>query len=145
MEEGSHAHRESKSMNNNETAKVRAAIEQGLDRAESNWRKVGHLLVEARLQKSMESYAADSADSNIPGYRVVSADHPQVDEFIALVIDMRGSTQRLKTHIKMRKSMDYNVFTTKRQHFYQLSPLPAASKMAWLQNIWVMADWYCSV
>ncbi|HDR9047282.1 TPA: hypothetical protein QDA94_001486 [Burkholderia vietnamiensis] len=103
MEEGSHAHRESKSMNNNETAKVCAAIEQGLDRAESNWRKVGHLLVEARLQKSMESYAADSADSNIPGYRVVSADHPQVDEFIALVIDMRGSTQRLKTHIKNAK------------------------------------------
>ena len=30
-------------------------------------------------------------------------DKPQVDEFIALVVDMRNSTQRLKTHIKEAK------------------------------------------
>lgn len=45
----------------------------------------------------------DSADSNIPGYPVVLADRPQVDEFIALVVDMRGSTQRLKTPLKSVK------------------------------------------
>ncbi|WP_438397008.1 hypothetical protein [Caballeronia sp. DA-9] len=85
-------------MNSQEIDSVRAAIEEGLDRAEANWDKVGHLL-EAGLQKSMEKYAMDSVDSNIPGYPVVSAETPQVDEFLALVVDMRGSTQRLKTHI----------------------------------------------
>jgi len=89
-------------MNNNERTKVCAAIDQGLDRAESNWGEVGHLL-EARLQKSTEKYAMDSSDSNIPGYPVVSTDRPQVDEFIALVVDMRGSTQRLKTISKSAK------------------------------------------
>lgn len=89
-------------MNSNELAKVRVAIEQSLDRAEANWRRVGHLL-EAKMQKSMESYGMDSADSNIPGYPKVSKDRPEVDEFIALVVDMRGSTQRLKTTIKSAK------------------------------------------
>ncbi|MBP0639871.1 hypothetical protein [Cupriavidus sp. AcVe19-6a] len=89
-------------MNSNERTKVSAAIEEGLDRAEANWGEVGHLL-EARYQVSTEKYAMDSADSNIPGYPIVSADRPQVDEFIALVVDMRGSTQRLKTHIARAK------------------------------------------
>lgn len=89
-------------MNSTEIAKVRVAIEQGLDRAESNWKQVGHLL-EKRLEKSMEAHATDSADSSIPGYPVVSVDRPQVDEFVALVVDMRGSTQRLKTIINSAK------------------------------------------
>lgn len=87
-------------MNARELESVRVAIEQGLDRAESNWGKVGHLL---KAEMVVEAHAMDRTDSNIPGYPVVSADRPQVDEFIALVVDMRGSTKRLKTNIKSAK------------------------------------------
>lgn len=115
-------------MNSGEIAKVRAAIERGLDRAESNWEQVGHLL-EARLEKSMEAHALDSADSIIPGYPVVSADHPKVDEFIALVVDMRGSTQRLKTHNRNSK-----VNGLQRIYYETSALLPAVAVTCGFQN-----------
>lgn len=75
--------------------KVRKFISEGLDRAESNWDKVGHLLKSESM--SMEGYAMDSVPSEIPGHPFVATADPQVDEFIALVVDMRNSTKRLKT------------------------------------------------
>jgi hypothetical protein len=42
----------------------------------------------------------DSVNSDIPGHPLVSTDEPKVDEFVALVVDMRKSTQRLKTIVK---------------------------------------------
>lgn len=89
-------------MNSGEKAKVKEAIEKGLDRAEANWGEVGHLL-EAQVVKSMEAYAMDRADSNIPGHPEVTVDKPQVDDFIALVVDMRKSTMRLNTYLKGAK------------------------------------------
>jgi class 3 adenylate cyclase len=84
-------------MDINQCKAVRVAVEDGLDRAEFNWGEVGHLL-KARFEMA-ESYSMDSADSNIPGYPVVQADRPKVDEFIALVVDMRDSTKRLRTKL----------------------------------------------
>lgn len=124
MGKGSRPYREGKPMNSADLEKVRVAIEEGLDRAESNWGEVGHLL-EAHLKKAMESesHAMDSAaDSNIPGYPVVSADRPQVDEFIALVVDMRGSTQRLKTILRSAK-----VNGLKRVYYETSALLPAVA------------------
>lgn len=89
-------------MNPDERALVTAAIKRGLDHAESNWEQVGHLL-EAKMAISMDSYAMDRADSHIPGHSAVDLDKPKVDDFIALVVDMRKSTERLKTFLKGAK------------------------------------------
>jgi class 3 adenylate cyclase len=91
-------------MNSEEMGRVRQAIEDGLDRAERNWDEVGGHLVEGMLKKAMEGQDVfDGVDSNIPGHPSVSAGQPKVDEFLALVVDMRGSTQRLKTQITSAK------------------------------------------
>lgn len=75
---------------------VKKAISEGLDRAEKNWRKVGHLLKSESMERS--DYVMDSVPSSIPGHPFVSTDDPKVDEFVALVVDMRDSTKRLKTY-----------------------------------------------
>jgi class 3 adenylate cyclase len=89
-------------MNDTQKAQVSAAVKDGLDRAVSNWSKVGHLLkkVEASLEEHRD-YVFDSVESLIPGYPVIADSAPEVDEFVALVVDMRNSTSRLKTILKL--------------------------------------------
>ncbi|MDF3031557.1 MAG: adenylate/guanylate cyclase [Moraxellaceae bacterium] len=71
-------------------------ISKGLDRAEAAWGKVGSQMI--RASASMEAQVLDEAfqSSNIPGHPEVG-EIPEVSEFVALVVDMRNSSKRLKT------------------------------------------------
>lgn len=108
-------------MTSDESTQIRLAIEESLDRAERNWDKVGHVL-EAKFVKSAESIVVDSVPSNIPGYPLVNSDVPKVDEFIALVVDMRASTLRLKTNLKEAKVNGF-----KRIYYETSALLPAVA------------------
>ncbi|WP_080413852.1 hypothetical protein [Burkholderia ubonensis] len=92
-------------MNDSQRAQVSDAVRDGLDRAVSNWAKVGHLMrkVEASLE---EHHVFDSVESLIPGYPVIAEDTPEVDEFVALIVDMRNSTRRLKTSLNLPEISD---------------------------------------
>lgn len=84
-------------MNQQERDEVYRAALGGLERAISNWTQVGHQMRKAMAIDSagMESYAAN--ESVIPGHPYIDPDKPEVDEFVALVLDMRKSSERLKT------------------------------------------------
>ncbi|MEI8209557.1 MAG: hypothetical protein WCG16_10160 [Methylococcales bacterium] len=80
---------------------VKKAISNELKRADNDWAKVGkHFSKSFSLE---ESYTLDSAPSNIPMHPLVSINEPIVDEFIALVVDMRNSSEHLKTEINSNK------------------------------------------
>jgi hypothetical protein len=76
---------------------VSEAVTKGLDRAERAWAAVGNKFTNKTM--TMDMVRADEAvePSRIPGHPWVTDGTPKVDEFIALVVDLRDSTKRLKT------------------------------------------------
>lgn len=73
-------------------------INESLDNAELHWRNGGYKLAleECNIRKSnREDMAYDSVDSNIPGHENVSDFETIIDDFIAIVVDMRGSSSHL--------------------------------------------------
>ena len=79
-----------------ERSEISQAAEAGLDMAVKNWGQVGHKMVKAMVLDSISAEAFSINESNIPGYPFIDPNKPEVDEFVALVIDMRKSSDRLK-------------------------------------------------
>ena len=74
---------------------VKEIAESSLNIAIRNWGHVGKQMI---LEKaSFEGFASDSSiNTNIPGHPYINiGDVPKVEEFIALVVDMRKSSDRL--------------------------------------------------
>lgn len=84
-------------MNEREKLEVLKAAVDGLDRAVDNWTKVGHLMKKAIVMDSISNEAYASTESVIPGHPLIEEGRPEVDEFVALVVDMRKSSDRLKS------------------------------------------------
>jgi len=79
-------------------------INSSLDKAEEHWEKGGYLL-EERTKIAMESIQnAESELSKIPGHPIVQDGETVIDEFIALVMDMRGSSDHLMVEINNKVS-----------------------------------------
>jgi len=71
-------------------------VNTSLDEAERIWNRVGHEIVEAKAaQFSNREVRASEVPSHIPGHATVDSDQPIVDDFIALVLDMRDSSNHL--------------------------------------------------
>lgn len=84
-------------MNNMEKIAIKELVYNSLDQAEKHWRKGGYKLI-AESSVGIESFnksAMDSAPTRIPGYEIVEDGETIVDEFIAIVADMRGSTKHM--------------------------------------------------
>jgi class 3 adenylate cyclase len=82
-----------------------------LNAAESIWGRVGHEFItvenaRAELMKTAKeaAMALEAVETQIPGYPFVEPAEPQVDDFIALVADMRGSTSHLLHAISTKTS-----------------------------------------
>lgn len=87
--------------------KIIALVNSSLDRAEKHWRDGGHKLVAKALimdslSESMESF--EYGQSFIPGHHIVLDGETIIDEFIAYVADMRGSTERLMCAISKKNA-----------------------------------------
>jgi len=84
-------------MNSSDILDIRMLVNRSLDHAEKHWRKGGHHLIaeSASGNEALNKSAMDAAVSRIPGYEIVEDGETIVDEFIAIVIDMRGSTKHM--------------------------------------------------
>lgn len=100
-------------------------VNDSLDRAESDWEGVAKELLEAKEAVALAN-SRDFVPSNIPGHPLVDTTDPKVDEFIAFVLDIRDSTQRLMCAIREDKAK----VTGLQRLFYETSALlPAASQL----------------
>ena len=90
-----------------------------LDKAEIDWRISGaDSLMEARTKDlGLDSISVEDQASLIPGYEFMSPFAPKVDEFIAIVCDLRHSSQRIGT-----RTNSYGVNGIQRV-FYETSAL----------------------
>lgn len=77
--------------------KITEAVSKGLDRAELAWAAVGNKFIKKAMAMDMVRADESVEPSRIPGHPWVTDGTPKVDEFIALVVDLRDSTKRLKT------------------------------------------------
>lgn len=114
------------SLSHEEESALSAAISDGLDRAEKAWEKVGNQFV-TKYTFAMDSvrFQEQKAPSKIPGHLLVTDGIPKVDDFIAMVVDMRDSTQRLKTRLAPPKISGFQ------RVFYETSALlPAISVLS---------------
>lgn len=74
--------------------KIREVVEDSLDRAERRWKLGGvELAMESKDSPIYDSYNAEK--SNIPNHPLVGERGVVIDEFIALVADMRSSSTHL--------------------------------------------------
>lgn len=111
---------------------VTAAISMGLDRAEGHWDKVGQEMIKKAMAFEAAMIRADESvkPSQIPGHPMVSDGTPKVDEFIAMVVDMRKSSERLKTKVNSPVIKD----GFQRVYFETSALLPAISVVTSLEN-----------
>jgi class 3 adenylate cyclase len=80
-------------------AEIRLIVENALDRAEGVWVRHGHALDEAMSARADSIVKAERVPSKIPGHAVVTGGEEQVDTFIALVADIRHSSDHLNSAI----------------------------------------------
>ena len=86
------------SLSKNQKDIVLKSIQDNLEKSEKAWEMHGDYLTQKSI--TLECIAADqSQPSKIPGYSNVN-EVPKADQFIALVVDMRKSSSRLKTKCK---------------------------------------------
>jgi hypothetical protein len=74
-------------MNDDEIKKI---LESELDKAEKTWKTVKPLITE-----EYSNFLGSSVPSKIPGHPLLVDGKPQVDDFIAFILDIRGSTKHL--------------------------------------------------
>jgi len=76
---------------------IKELVNSSLLQAERHWANGGNKLIlesvsgEEELRKS----TGDAAPSNIPGYKIIQEGETIVDDFIAIVVDMRESTKHM--------------------------------------------------
>lgn len=114
-----------KSMNQSDIQRLRDAIDLALDKAERKWADGGYSLEKAAIEERFSIYANDEKPSNIPGHPYVRDDGQViVEEFIALVADMRDSSKHLQS-VTSHKNADVSDI---QRVFYETSALlPALS------------------
>lgn len=84
-------------------SKIKKEVESALDDAEKVWEEVGeHLFKNAHVL--FEARAGTEMPTKIPGFPFVEDGKPKVADYIALVLDIRGSTKHLTQAISDKTS-----------------------------------------
>ena len=83
-------------------SEIQREIEIALDNAEAIWKKVGFQFPFEKA--NMYSVLEESVKTHIPGYPFIEDGKPKVDDYIALVLDIRQSTKHLSVAIKAKAS-----------------------------------------
>ena len=86
-------------LTDNQREEITKIINDSLDNAEKHWKNGGHLLQESITMDSIGRVGMDSEASKIPGHTKVQDKETVIDEFIALVMDMRDSSKHLMQEI----------------------------------------------
>ena len=104
---------------------IKKVVGDSLDRAEANWSGGGYLILEAAKSFEDVGLEAESKPSLIPGYPIVQEKDVVTDEFIAMVVDIRNSSEHLVCATSHKKSM---VSGIKRVYFETAALLAAVEK-----------------
>jgi class 3 adenylate cyclase len=108
-------------LNKSQARRVHALVSDCLDKAEARWdRKGSDLALEEAVAKSVEVF--DSMPSLIPGHPLVTSETEEVEDFVAVVIDLRGSSSHLLQRIDPKVS---KVTELQRVYYETSSLLPA--------------------
>jgi len=86
-------------MNSDQRTIIANLVDSSLNQAEHHWSNGGYkLIAESRVgTEAFNKSAMDSAPSQIPGHEIVMEGETIVDDFIAIVADMRNSTDHMLT------------------------------------------------
>lgn len=86
-------------MNSEQKSLISTLVEKSLNQAEIHWREGGYkLITESNASiEALNKSAMDSAASQIPGHEIVKEGETIVGDFIAIVADMRNSTEHMLT------------------------------------------------
>jgi class 3 adenylate cyclase len=96
---------------------LKAIVNNALDRSEELWKNT---------RARVSGRKAELSESNIPGHPTIDNDEYVSDQFIAMVIDMRDSTQHLRTRISPERAR----VTQMERVYYEVSALlPAMAKV----------------
>lgn len=107
-------------MNQENLDEIKNIVEESLNEAERIWGQVGAFFSEAAIIEKK----AGAVSTQIPGYQKIESGKPQIDKFIAIVVDMRNSTKHLMTAISSSKVSQLQ------RVFYETSALlPALAKV----------------
>ncbi len=104
-----------------------------LDNAEEKWMNGGNRLVITNESRALDSsiYKSETIGSSIPGHPLVNDDEVKIDEFIALVADMRDSSN----HLMCASSHKKTDISGLQRVFYETSALlPAIAKTISYEN-----------
>lgn len=117
-------------LNNEQRNELEKLTNDCLNAAEGIWDRVGHEFVSlenarAEMIKTAKEAALEAIETQIPGYPYVEPAEPQVDDFIALVADMRGSTNHLLHAISHKTS---SVSQLQRVFYETSALLPSLAK-----------------
>lgn len=75
---------------------LKIEIEKALDESERVWKKVEPEIINESLEKAFKTFSAqEKVPTQIPGFPFISEGKPEVADFIALVLDIRNSTEHL--------------------------------------------------
>ncbi len=99
--------------------RIRELVRQELQRAKKIWAEVGDELVKAESRALLEKMQTD-----IAGYSVIDPSKSAVDQFIAVVVDMRDSTNHLMHSISNTK-----VICLERVYYETSALLPAVAEV----------------
>ena len=106
-----------------EKNELQLIINSSLDKAEKQWKEVGHLLKSNVATESINETVMDSAEpSKIPGHKIVRDGETVIDEFIAFVADMRDSSKHLMCAISPKYA---DVSDLQRVHYETSALLPS--------------------
>ena len=110
-----------------EKKQIQKIVNESLDKAEQHWKDGGYLLEEktAGLEDMNLEAKRESESSEIPGYPVVQDDETKIDEFIALVMDLRDSSEHLRQEISAKIS---SVSRLQRVYYETSALLPAVEQ-----------------
>ncbi len=81
-------------MNTEEKEILKGLINTALDQAEASYKKVEDQLLIKANSKYM-TFSNESVETELPGFPLIEENEPHVANFIALILDVRGSTKHL--------------------------------------------------
>ena len=111
-------------LSNTQINEIHKIVESSLDKSEHIWNQTKGKLKIIAMESANSPMT--SVNSNIPGYEIIQNDmRPEVDEFIALVADMRDSSKHLLQEISPKKA---KVSRLQRVYFETSALLPALNK-----------------
>jgi len=116
-------------LNDSQRKIITVLVNESLNKAEKHWDNGGHMLASLgfeRFNEAMDIKKAESEPSKIPGHSTVQDDETVIDEFIALVADIRNSSE----HLMCARSEKRSAVSGIQRVYYETSALLPALAQA---------------